>query len=247
MTVGGTTTFANPIFIDLEIRGSILSKGTATFEENIETRKSVIIDRDLTIGLDAQINNNLNVDGGLVVGDDTSLQDVTAKSIEVAQAANAITMSANTMSTIDLNATGQTNVHNLYSTGFIQTQGNVIGRVAKLDALEIQDPSVFHDTVNFRSIRTDGNITANGDQTITGSLGVAGIGTFNLAETTDLKVNNEATIEKLNAVSLSTSVYSATPPIANLALGQIYIVENGGTVTLEVKTASGVIKKVALT
>ena len=151
-------------------------------------------------------------------------------------------MSANTISTIDLNATGQTNVHNLYSTGFIQTQGNVIGRVAKLDALEIQDPSVFHDTVNFQSIRTDGNITANGGQTITGSL-VAGIGTFNLAETTDLKVNNEATIEKLNAVSLSGSVYSATPPITNLALGQIYIVENGGTVTLEVKTASGVVKK----
>ena len=44
-----------------------------------------MIDRDLTVGLDAQINNNLNVDGGLVVGDDTSLQDVTAKSIEVAK------------------------------------------------------------------------------------------------------------------------------------------------------------------
>ena len=76
---------------------------------------------------------------------------------------------------------------------------------------------------------------------------IVGIGTFNLAETADLKVNNEATIEKLNAVSLSTSVYSATPPITNLALGQIYIVENGGTVTLEVKTASGVNQKVALT
>ena len=247
MTVGGTTTFANPIFIDLEIRGSILSKGTATFEENIETRKSVIIDRDLTVGLDAQINNNLNVDGGLVVADDTSLQAVTAKSIDVFEAANAVSMSANTISTIDLNSTGQTNVHNLHSSGFIQTLGNIIGRVAKLDALEIQDPSIFHDTVDFKSIQVNGNITTNGNQTITGNFGVAGTGSFNLAETTDLDVTNNATIENLEVKSkLMTSIQTSTPLPASVSIGQIYIVDNGANVTLEVKTTSG-IKKVLLT